>query len=384
MNLLCRILARWVLCCTPVAVAAQAEVAPTTFPNATVAADASGVSVETVASGLAHPWGLALLPDGRFLVTERAGRMRLVSATGQVSAPLAGLPAVFAQGQGGLLDVVLDPDFASNRTVFFSYAEPGEGNLAGTAVAKGVLGEAAVSQVQVIFRQLPKFPGELHFGARLVFGRDKTLWITLGDRCAQKDLAQVVSNTIGKVLRVTRDGGVPKDNPFQGVANASPELWSIGHRNVQAAALHPHTGQLWTVEHGAQGGDEVNVPAPGSNQGWPLITYGVNYGGAPIGMGTAAPGLAQPIHYFDPSIAPSGAAFYQGAAFAAWQGDLLVGALRGTHLARLTVRDGRVTAEQRYLSDLKLRIRDVRVSPKGWVYVLSDHADGKLLRLRPR
>jgi len=361
---------------------AAAQPQPSHFPDAGPAADARRLKVETVAEGLEHPWGLALLPDGRMLVTERPGRLRLIGRDGKLSEPLAGVPEVRAQGQGGLLDVALDPDFASNRTVYLSYAEAGEGG-SGTAVARAVLGAQGLSDVKVIFRQVPKVSGGNHFGSRLVFDRAGHLFVTLGDRYAQRERAQDLSSTIGKIVRIRRDGSVPPDNPFVNRQGARPEIWSYGHRNIQAAALDPATGQLWTAEHGARGGDEINQPQAGRNHGWPVITYGVDYSGAKIGSGTAAPGMEQPVHYFDPSIAPSGLVFYTGDAFPEWKGHLLVGSLKFTHLARLELRNGRVVSEQRYLQELGERIRDVEQGPEGFVYLLTDSPRGKVLRLRP-
>jgi glucose/arabinose dehydrogenase len=359
----------------------RAEDGPTHFPDAKAAPDAGRVKVETLAEGLEHPWGLAFLPDGRALVTERPGRLRLVDKGGKLSAPLAGLPEVYAQGQGGLLDVAVDPQFAQNRTVYLSFAEPGPGG-AGTAVARAVLGASGLEQVRVIYRQVPKVGGGNHFGSRLVFGRDGTLFVTQGDRFSHRDRAQDLSVTIGKVVRIRTDGSIPPDNPFARREGARPEIWSYGHRNVQGATLGPD-GQLWTAEHGAQGGDEINHPQAGRNYGWPVITYGRDYSGAKIGIGTAAPGMEQPVHYFDPSIAPSGLAFYNGDAFPQWKGSLLVGSLKFTHLARLELRNGRVVSETRYLQDLGERIRDVVQGPDGLVYLLTDSDKGRILRLRP-
>jgi glucose/arabinose dehydrogenase len=341
------------------------------------------LTVETVAGGLENPWGLAFLPDGSMLVTERPGRMRIVSLEGVLSQPLSGLPQIAARGQGGLLDVAVDPAFADNRTIWFSYAEPRSGGGAGTALAKAQINRAgtALQGVQVMFRQEPGHSGRNHFGSRIVFDRDGHVFLTLGDRYDLKDEAQNPGNHIGKVVRITREGGVPAGNPKkQGWA---PEIWSIGHRNVQAAALHPRTGALWTVEHGALGGDEVNIPKAGLNYGWPIITYGVDYSGAKIGEGREKPGLEQPVHYWDPSIAPSGAAFYTGDAFPAWRGDLLVGALRGSMLMRLRLDGDKVVGEERLLRDLGERIRDVRQGPDGFVYLLTDDSRGRVLRVRP-
>jgi len=337
--------------------------------------------VVEVARGLEHPWGLAFLPDGRLLVTERPGRLRLVAPGGQVSPPLAGLPEVVARGQGGLLDVALGPSFASDRLVYLSYAEPGEGG-AGTAVARGRLGERGLDGVQVIWRQTPKVSGANHWGSRLVFRPDGTLFVTLGDRYAQRERAQDLSTTLGKVVRITADGAIPPDNPFVGREGVRAEIWSYGHRNVQAAALDGR-GQLWTVEHGARGGDELNHPEAGKNYGWPVITYGVDYSGARIGEGTARPGMEQPVYYWDPVIAPSGAVFYTGERFPDWRGDLLVGSLQPGRLVRLRLDNGRVRQEERYLGELGERVRDVRQGPDGLIYLLTDSPRGRILRLEP-
>jgi len=347
------------------------------------APDAAALRVETVATGLEHPWGLAFLPDGRMLVTERPGALRLVAADGKLSPPLPGTPEVAAQGQGGLLDIALAPDFATSRALFLSFAEPGPGGTAGTAVARASFTGQGLADLRVIYRQEPKVRGSLHFGSRLVFARDGTLFVTQGDRYSYRDQAQDLASLIGKIVRINPDGSIPPDNPFVGRADARPEIWSYGHRNIQGAALDP-SGALLTVEHGARGGDELNRPLPGRNYGWPVITYGVDYSGARIGTGTAAPGMEQPLHYWDPSIAPSGLAIYTGAALPNWRGDLLVGALRGSHLARLVIRQGRVVAEYRYLEREGDRIRDVRQGPDGFVYLLTDSSDGRILRLRPR
>lgn len=345
-------------------------------------------SVETVVSGLDHPWGLAFLPDGTRLVTERAGRLRLVGAGGKLSMPVAGLPAVDADGQGGLLDVAVDPNFASNGLIYWTYAEAGTGGN-GTAAARGKLvsGPAPrVEGVQVIWRQAPKLNSSLHFGSRLVFAPDGKLFITTGDRSILEGRmqAQRLDGAIGKVIRINADGSIPADNPHVGKAGARPEIWSAGHRNLQAAALDP-SGRLWTVEHGAKGGDELNRPEPGKDYGWPTITYGEEYSGRPIGDGvTAKAGLEQPVYYWDPVIAPSGMAFYQADLFPAWKGSLLVGALRGQHVARLTLKGDRVVGEERLFEDVDKRIRDVRVGPDGAVYLLTDEEDGKLLRVVPK
>jgi glucose/arabinose dehydrogenase len=339
--------------------------------------------VETVAKGLERPWALTFLPDGRILVTERPGRLRIVDRDGRMSKPLSGVPQVSARGQGGLLDVALDPRFAENRLVYLSYAEPGEGNTAGTAVARGRLGEDRLDEVQIIYRQQPKVEGGNHFGSRLVFARDGTLFITQGDRFAHRNRAQDLSVGFGKIMRVNSDGTVPKDNPFIGRSGAQAEIWSYGHRNVQSAALHPQTGQLWTVEHGARGGDELNHPEAGKNYGWPVITYGVDYSGAKIGEGTAKPGMEQPVYYWDPVIAPSGMTFYTGDAFPGWKGSILIGSLTPGLLVRLTLTDGRVAREERYLGELRERIRDVQQGPDGLLYLVTDSSNGRILRVKP-
>ena len=338
--------------------------------------------VTDVAVGLEHPWGVELLPDGRFLVTERPGRLRIVDRDGRLSAPLTGVPEVYARGQGGLLDVALSPGFAQDRLVYLSFAERGSGG-AGTAVARGRLGERGLEDTEVIWRQQPKVEGSYnHWGSRLVFRPDGTLFVTMGDRFSYLERAQDLSTTIGKIVRINPDGSVPRDNPFVGRAGALPEIWSYGHRNVQAAVLDAR-GELWTVEHGARGGDELNNPQPGKNYGWPVITYGVDYSGARIGIGTSYPGMEQPVYYWDPVIAPSGATFYSGTAFPDWRGDLLVGSLTPGALVRLRIANGRVTREERYLDELRERIRDVREGPDGAVYLLTDSSRGRLLRVEP-
>ena len=361
---------------TSPALAQEAPRSPTPKPVKLAA------KVTDVAVGLEHPWGVGLLPDGRFLVTERPGRLRVVNRDGRLSAPLTGVPEVYARGQGGLLDVALSPGFAQDRLVYLSFAERGSGG-AGTAVARGRLGERGLEDTQVIWRQQPKVDGSYnHWGSRLVFRPDGTLFVTLGDRFVHSERAQDLSTTIGKIVRINPDGSVPRDNPFVGRAGALPEIWSYGHRNVQAAALDAR-GELWTVEHGARGGDELNNPQPGKNYGWPVITYGMDYSGAQIGYGTSRPGMEQPVYYWDPVIAPSGATFYSGTAFPDWRGDLLVGSLRPGALVRLRIANGRVTVEERYLDELGERIRDVREGPDGAIYLLTDSSRGRLIRVEP-
>lgn len=348
----------------------------------TQAQSTASVRVVTVASGLEHPWGLQFLPDGRMLVTERPGRLRYVSPSGRLSDPIAGLPAVAARGQGGLLDVRLDPSFESNHLIYLSYSEP-DGRDAGTAVLRARLGPLGIDNLRVIFRQLPKVGGGLHFGSRLVFSQDgQYLFITMGER-GRKDDAQDLSRLMGRVVRIRPDGSIPDDNPFVGRTNARPETWSYGHRNPQGAAIHPETGELWTVEHAAMGGDEVNTPKPGRNYGWPVITYGVNYDGQKIGEGTAKEGMEQPVHYWDPSIAPSGMTFYTGDRYPGWKGSLFVGSLKFGLLSRLTLEGNRVVSEERLLTDLGARVRDVRQGPDGYLYLLTDESNGRILRLEP-
>lgn len=345
------------------------------------------ISVETVASGLEHPWALAFLPDGNFLVTERPGRLRIVTSKGEVKKPIAGVPEVDARNQGGLLDVALDPDFEENRLVYLTYAEKGEGGTNGTAVARGHLTESMSPQlrnVEVIFRQTPKKDSTLHFGSRLVFDNEGHLFVALGERSrvGMREESQKLDSHLGKVVRIWPDGTVPEDNPFVGAEDALPEIWSYGHRNQQGAALHPETGKLWTNEHGPRGGDEINIPEAGKNYGWPIVSYGTEYSGAPIGEGkSTAPGMEEPIHHWTPSIGVSGMAFYASDAIPEWQGSLFVGGLARPSLRRLTLDGQKVTAEETLLEDLGARIRDVRQGPDGALYLLTDDENGKLLRI---
>ena len=343
------------------------------------------IKVETFAKGLVHPWGLAFLPDGRLLVTERPGRVRLVDKDGKLSAPLAGVPKVYASGQGGLLDVQIGPDFATSGAVYLSYAEPRDGTRNGTSLARGKLvadgAGGRLEDVKVIFRQEPSYASSNHFGSRIVFTRDGSLFLTLGDRYSARDEAQNPANHLGKLVRLTSDGSPYTGNPKK--PGWRPEIWSIGHRNVQGAALHPQSGKLWTIEHGARGGDEINVPEAGKNYGWPVITYGRDYSFLKIGEGTAKPGLEQPIYYWDPSIAPSGAAFYTGDRFPEWKGNLFVGALAGQALHRLVLDGERIVGEEKLLADLGERIRDVRNGPDGVLWLLSDSPEGRVLRVVP-
>ena len=347
-------------------------------------ARAQALKPVTVASGLQNPWGLAFLPDGRMLVTERPGRMRLVTIDGKLAAPLQGLPKVEATGQGGLLDVALDPKFADNALVYWSYSEPdpqgGRGNS--TAVARGRLAGDRLDDVSVIFRQAPKVASNAHFGSRLVFARDGRLFVTLGDRFSRRDDAQLLGNHHGKIVRIESDGRVPSDNPFVGRSGALPEIWSYGHRNVQGAALNPASGELWIDEHGPQGGDELNIAQPGKNYGWPVITYGAEYGsGAKIGEGTAKAGMEPPLAHWVPSIATSGLAFLTSDRYPGWKGSVFIGALKAQLLVRLELDGRKVVREERLLQDFGERIRDVRQGPDGWLYLLTDSTNGRIVRL---
>ena len=339
--------------------------------------------VVTLLKGLEYPWSVAFLPDGRMLVTERVGRLRLVGQDFRLDPkPIAGLPDVVSQGQGGLFDVVLHPEYAQNGWIYWAYNAPGAGGW-GTALARGKLQGSRMTEVQVLFSMQPKTRSSQHFGGRIVFDRAGMLYLTLGDR-GDKDRAQKLDDHAGSVIRLHDDGRVPADNPFAKRAGALPEKWTLGNRNMQGAALHPKTGELWTHEHGPQGGDEVNVMRSGLNYGWPVITYGVNYGfGTRIGEGQTKPGMVQPLHLWVPSIAPSGMAFVSGSKFPQWAGDLLVGALRDQMLVRLVLDGEKVVREERLLKGLVGRIRDVRMGPDGLVYLLTDDADGALLRLEP-
>lgn len=365
-------------------------------------AQAQAVRPEVVASSLEHPWGLAFLPDGRFLVTERAGRLRVVGADGRLTAPIAGLPRIDTGGQGGLLDVLLDSGFARNRRLYVCFSEPAaSGNGNSTALASATLsGDASrLENLRVIFSQKPKVASSAHFGCRIVEGRspgaagqpDGTLFLTLGDRFSRKEDAQKFDNHLGKIVRIHKDGSVPQDNPFVGQVGALPEIWSYGHRNVQGATLAPD-GTFWTHEHGPQGGDEINLPKPGANHGWPVVTYGENYGGGKIGQGlTQQAGMAAPLHYWVPSIAPSGMVFLTSERYGpAWRGNLFVGSLKFSYLNRIELSapfggpsGGKVVRESKLLSDMDERIRDVRQGPDGLLYVLTDSANGKLIRLLP-
>jgi len=345
------------------------------------------ISVETVAEGLERPWGLAFLPDQRMLVTEKAGRLRLISPDGKVSAPVTGMPKVDARGQGGLFDVAISPDFGKNRLVYFTFAEAGEGGVNGTALGRGRLADnaARLEDVEVIWRQAPKYASTRHFGSRIAFAPDGKLFVTTGERSDDqfRVKAQALDETLGKVVRLEPDGAPAPDNPFVGRADAKPEIWSYGHRNIQGAAIEPGTGRLWTVEHGPRGGDELNHPEAGKNYGWPVISYGREYSGAKLGEGSEKEGMEQPVYYWDPSIGPSGLVFYTGDAYPGWQGSVFVGGLAIPMLDRLELADGKVVHEERLLEDLGERIRDVRQGPDGLLYLLTDSDDGRVLRLKP-
>src|SRR4030095_30072 len=352
-------------------------------PRSPTPASVNGVvGVQSIAKGLEHPWSLAFLPDKRMLVTERPGRLRIVSPDGRLSTPLTGVPQVFASGQGGLLDVVLSPSFDKDRLVYLSFAESGDGG-AGTAVARGQLGEAGLEKTQVIWRQYPKVSGSNHWGSRIVFRRDGTLFVTLGERFSYSERAQDLVGTLGKVVRINSDGSAPSDNPFVNQSGARPGIWSYGHPNGEAAALHPETGQLWTVEHGARGGDELNHPEAGKNYGWPVISYGRHYLYLKIGEGTAKRGMEQPVYYWEPANRPSGVVVYTGDLFAGWKNNFLVGSLTPGALVRLVMKDNQVAQEERYLGDLGERIRDVRQASDGSLYLLTDSRNGQILRVTP-
>jgi glucose/arabinose dehydrogenase len=342
------------------------------------------ISVNAVVTGLDQPWGIDFLPDGRMIVTEKSGQLRTITAEGKVSLPIKGVPRVDDSGQGGLLDVTLHPDFASNRLVFLSYSEAGRGGTS-TAMASGRLTSdgAALENVKILFSQRPKLRGGRHFGSRVVFAPDGNVFLTTGDRGARHN-AQKLSGHIGKVIRLTPEGGIPADNPFIGKPGALPEIWSYGHRNIQGAAIHPETGKLWTIEHGPRGGDEINIPAAGVNHGWPVVTHGIEYSGGTIGDGLKTkPGMADPIHIWTPVIAPGGMTFYSGNLFPAWKGNLLIGGLRAGALVRLELEGDTVVREERLLRQIGDRIRDVAVGPDGAVYAITDSGDGKILRITP-
>ncbi|CAL8981349.1 Aldose sugar dehydrogenase YliI [Rhodoplanes serenus] len=364
---------------TPGAAQAQAGAPPAAPADRRVDTEAGPLVVHTVAEGLVHPWGLAVLPDRRLLVTERPGRLRLVGPDGRVSPPLAGVPPVLAQGQGGLHDVALDPDFANSRVVYITYAEPGDGG-ASAAVARAVLGEDRLSDLKVIFRQQPKVSGGNHFGSRIVFRRDGTLFVTLGERF-KFDPAQDLGTHLGKIVRIRPDGSVPADNPFVGRKDARPEIWSYGHRNPLGGALHPDTGVLWVHEMGPMGGDELNIPQAGKNYGWPLVSWGKHYDGRDIPDPPTRPEFADAVRHWTPVISPSGMAFYTADRIRGWRGSMLISGLSSRGIVRLTLDGERVTGEERI--PLGARIRHVVAGPDGEVFALTDEPNGRILRLAP-
>ena len=344
--------------------------------------EAHTLRIVKIVSGLEHPWGHAFLPDNRIIITERPGRLRIVESGHLNPEPVAGLPAIAARGQGGLLDVALHPNFVTNQLVYLSYSAAGASGV-GTEVARGKLVGNRLEDVEVIFRMTPKSKTGKHFGSRLIFDREGYLYITLGDR-GEKKRAQLSDDHAGSVIRLHDDGRVPADNPFVGRQGWQSEKFTLGHRNMQGAAIHPETGEVWTHEHGPQGGDEVNIIRPGINYGWPMITYGVNYvTGTQIGEGTHKAGMAQPLYYWIPSIAPSGMTFYAGDKFPRWQGNLFVGALKDQMLVRLSLNGEKVVSEERLFKNLLGRIRDVSQGPDGYIYLLTDETDGMLVRIEP-
>lgn len=364
----------------PLRVVLLAAAAATSLFNGMAAA---APKPEVVVQGLSDPWSLAFLPDGRMLITERGGSIRIAGKDGQLAPPLTGLPAVDVGGQCGLLDVAVDPDFARNRFIFWTFAEPGQpGNS--TAIARGRLVDDKLVDVRTIFSQKPKIASRAHCGSRIVFDRAGNLWVGLGDRFTERDQAQNPANHLGKIIRIDRDGKAPADNPFVQREGTAPEIWSLGHRNIQGAARHPATGELWQSEHGPQGGDEVNIAQAGHNYGWPLVTYGRNYGsGSVIGEEGPKPGYDQPLRHWVPSVAPSGLTFVTSDRYPGWKGNLLMGTLREQKLIRLTLDGRRIVAEERLLDDLKLRIRDVREGPDGFIYLVTEGTPGRVWRLLP-
>jgi aldose sugar dehydrogenase len=360
------------------------------FPGQTRACaitSAAAFDVTVLAKGLEHPWAVEPLENGDLLVTERPGRLRIVTAAGAIGEPIAGLPRVDARGQGGLLDVALSPDFERSRTIYWSYTEPRGGGNA-TSVARGVLSSdrRRVDQVAVILRAMPTYNGTMHYGSRLAFGPDGMLYVTLGERsdAPMRTQAQQLTSHMGKILRINPDGYVPADNPFTGQADALPEIWTLGHRNVQSAAFDAE-GRLWAIEHGPRGGDELNLIEKGKNYGWPVQSYGEEYSGAPIRSAqTARPGMEQPVYYWDPVIAPSGAQFYTGAAFPDWRNNLFIGSLTENGIVRLTMEGNRVTGEEHLLTDRGQRVRDVRQGPDGSLFVVTDEENGEVWKVSPR
>jgi glucose/arabinose dehydrogenase len=361
-----------------------ASAAPQVFPSS-----AGELAVETIAGGLVHPWSLAFLPDGRMLVTERPGRLRIITRAGQLSAPFAGVPEVYAQSQAGLMDVILGRDFATSHTVFFCYAERAEGGGGRIAVAGARLEDNGrvprLVAVKIIFRQQGPASRGLNIGCRMVQAEDGNLFVTLGDHFSAAEMAQTLDNHIGKIIRIRPDGSVPPDNPFVGKPGALPEIWAYGLRNAEGLAFNPTNGALWEQEHGPKGGDEINIIEKGKNYGWPKVSYGVNYNGTPVGAGKAQmPGVQDPVWHWTPSIAPSGMAFYTADLFPGWKGSLINGALKFELLSRLTLKGDTAVKEERLLQGLRERIRDVRQGPDGALYLLTDNSAGRILRVAPQ
>ena len=352
--------------------------------DTTYGSSAGQLEVQTIASGLVHPWSLAFLPDGKMLVTERPGRVRIVTAEGQLSPPLKGVPEVWASGQGGLLDVAIDKAFAQSKTIYFCFAERTSGG-GRTAVARARLndGNGRLDEVKIVFRQDGPLSSGNHYGCRIVQASDGNLFVTLGEHFSYRNEAQNLGNHLGKLIRIAPDGAAPSDNPFVGRDGAKPEIWSFGHRNAQGLAINPASGDLWEIEHGPRGGDEVNIIGKGRNYGWPVIGYGIDYNGASIHETAAKDGMEQPVKYWVPSIAPSGMTFYSGKLFPKWNGSLFTGALAGKMLVRLSVNGNSVTGEERLLQNLYERIRDVRQGPDGALWLLTDNSAGRILRVTP-
>ena len=370
------------------ATAATISAAPAFAVDEVINTEGPAIEVRTIADGLEHPWAIEFLPDGGALITERPGRLRHMSADGSLSEPIGGVPEVDARRQGGLLDVALDPAFAENRLVYLSYAEPGEGGRNSTAVARGRLStdNSTLENVEVVFSQQPKVASTAHYGSRIAFDGSGAMFVTLGERFAEqfRVQAQDLGSHIGKIVRIRPDGSVPEDNPFVGREGALPEIWSLGHRNIQAAAINPESGKLWEIEHGPKGGDELNIAEAGENYGWPVVSYGVNYDGSPVGSGEAdAPEFEEPVETWTPVIAPSGMIFYGGDAFPEWRGHLFVGGLASQALVRLELDGEQVVHEERLLQSLGSRIRDVAQGPDGSIFVVTDEANGEVIRISP-
>lgn len=351
--------------------------------NQTFKTEKTSITVKTIANNLVNPWGMTMLPNGKILVTERGGTLKLVNPKNGNIQKVSGVPRVRASGQGGLLDIAADPDFINNKTVFITYSDAAKPNATGTAVASAVFNDTSrpsLSNVKTIYTMKKQSSSGRHFGSRIVFDNDGNLFITIGDR-GDRPRAQDPFDAAGKILRISKDGTIPKDNPFANGKKALPEIWSIGHRNPQGATLNKQTGELWTLSHGARGGDEINIPKAGKNYGWPKVSFGVHYSGRKIGEGTSGPGFEQPIYYWDPSIAPSGFAFYQGDLIPEWKGNLFAGALKDQLLSRLEIKDGKVVHEEQILKGDYGRIRDVRSFADGALWLLTDDSEGMLLRL---